>query len=302
MREKNVYTVQTKNQMCNQLFWAAGNMAAALEYGFNVTMLTFEHVDKFVLADEEKDEERIKLCWDLELADKHRRSIARRKKWLKKDNRIFDIGFDESGKRLDEALKNGSFSKYKYVEGWPFYNPATLGKYRERIARFIAPIPEIEDSAEYFIRGIQNKKRVAIHIRRKDYATYLNGMYYYDNSVYKAAMERMLTLLGEDTAFIVFTDEVEKVHELDDERWTTIISGKSAVEDLTIMSKCDYIIAPPSSFSGWASYAGNVPLYRIVDRNTPTFELKDFGVCWISEQYINNLHKRLDEQNNDGTR
>ena len=57
MREKNVYTVQTKNQMCNQLFWAAGNMAAALEYGFNVTMLTFDHADKFVLADEEKDEE-----------------------------------------------------------------------------------------------------------------------------------------------------------------------------------------------------------------------------------------------------
>ena len=112
------------------------------------------------------------------------------------------------------------------------------------------------------------------------------------------AMEHMYNLLGGKVTFVIFTDEVEKVQELDDKRWTTILSGKSAVEDLRIMSKCDYILAPPSSFSGWASYSGNVPLYRITDRMTPTFCLEDFGVCWISDQYINNLHRRLDKEKN----
>lgn len=295
---KNIYTVQLKNQMCNQLFWAAGNFAAAIEYDFDVTMLTFEHADQFMLENKEHDEERIHLSWDPQTAERHRKSIARRRQWLGKDRRVFDIGFDESGEKLDRALKTGDFSRHKYVEGWPFYNPETLKKHQNRISEFFMPVPKIEESADAFISSLTGEHVVAVHIRRKDYATYLNGKYYYENNIYKMAMEHMYNLLGGKVTFVIFTDEVEKVQELDDKRWTTILSGKSAVEDLRIMSKCDYILAPPSSFSGWASYSGNVPLYRITDRMTPTFCLEDFGVCWISDQYINNLHRRLDKEKN----
>ena len=31
-------------------------------------------------------------------------------------------------------------------------------------------------------------------------------------------------------------------------------------EDLCLLSKCHYLIGPPSTFSGWASFIGRVPL------------------------------------------
>lgn len=43
------------------------------------------------------------------------------------------------------------------------------------------------------------------------------------------------------------------------------------------MSQCDYLIGPPSTFTGWASYIGNVPLKYIESKNID-FTLEDFKI------------------------
>jgi hypothetical protein len=35
------------------------------------------------------------------------------------------------------------------------------------------------------------------------------------------------------------------------------------IEDLYALASCDYIIGPPSTFSQWASFYGNVPRYMV---------------------------------------
>lgn len=303
MKKRNIlYTVECKNQMCNQLFWNSSLLAAAIEYDFDICTLTFEYADKFVLNNSFGDEERAKLYLDLSQASKHVRRIRLRNKILKKDFKVFDIGFDESGKKLEEALKAGLFQKRKYVLGWPFYNPDSLEKHRERVVEFFRPKDEFVYNANAFWDKYASPYEyvIAVHVRRKDYKEYLNGKYYYDNEVYVNAMNHMCELLPDKKLlFIIFSDEISEIEQFKSEKYDIVISKNNAVVDLTIMSKCNYIIAPPSSFSGWASFSGNVPIFRIAERKEPKFSLDDFGVCWISDQYKENLRKRLMMKDNE---
>jgi hypothetical protein len=45
--------------------------------------------------------------------------------------------------------------------------------------------------------------------------------------------------------------------------------GANALEDLYALAGCDRLIGPPSTFSSWASYYGDVPIYRILDPAAP---------------------------------
>ncbi len=33
------------------------------------------------------------------------------------------------------------------------------------------------------------------------------------------------------------------------------------------LSKCDYLVGPPSSFTAWAAYFGNIPLLILKDKD-----------------------------------
>ena len=35
------------------------------------------------------------------------------------------------------------------------------------------------------------------------------------------------------------------------------------VEDMYALAECDYLVGPPSTFTGWASFYGNVPICQL---------------------------------------
>ena len=47
------------------------------------------------------------------------------------------------------------------------------------------------------------------------------------------------------------------------------MAGGTAAEDLHLMSRCEFIIGPPSTFSLWASFMGQVPLCIVRDARQP---------------------------------
>ena len=114
---------------------------------------------------------------------------------------------------------------------------------------------------------------VGVHIRRTDYKEYLNGKYYYSLVQYKQIILNLRELIGEHKVyFVLFSDEIIQ---LDLPNCTQ--SHGTWYQDLDSMSVCDYLIGPPSTFSCWASYMGNVPQYFIEDANR-TIRLNDFKV------------------------
>ena len=105
---------------------------------------------------------------------------------------------------------------------------------------------------------------VGVHIRRGDYLQYHKGMFYYTNDKYWEVMTQMKKIYApKKICFIICSNEVIDLNafkEID----CQCIKIASAVHDLYALSKVDYIIGPPSTFSKWASFIGDVPLAELL--------------------------------------
>jgi hypothetical protein len=59
------------------------------------------------------------------------------------------------------------------------------------------------------------------------------------------------------------------------------LANGNAEEDFHLLSSMDYIIGPPSTFSGIASFLGNTPKYIMHEKNG-ILKIEDMHV-WLSE-------------------
>lgn len=134
----------------------------------------------------------------------------------------------------------------RVIFDWSYRNYDALARHSDKIRRFFSPIATFDSP----VRGL-DEVLVGVHKRRGDYKDFQGGRYYYDDAVYernKNAVREILKGRGFKVAFLEFP-------------------LSSPVEDQWLMSRCDYLIGPPSTFSAWASFMGEVPLGVIWDRN-----------------------------------
>ena len=146
-----------------------------------------------------------------------------------------------------------------------FKRSTFLIKHLDQIKLIFTPEKSLIDDVNIIFDKIrmQFKLIIGVHIRYGDYRTYNNGQYFYTIPQYQAIMESVRSLFpNKQIAFFIACNE-----KIDLISFTNIncysIPGSSSVKDLYGLSKCDYIIGPPSTFSGWASLVGNVPIYFI---------------------------------------
>ncbi len=97
---------------------------------------------------------------------------------------------------------------------------------------------------------------VAVHVRRGDYLSETNSAVFVTlpKAYYEHAYARLTKTVFNPT-FFVFSDDIDMAQDLlSDWENTRYISGYSAVEDMMLMSICDYHIIANSSFSWWAAW------------------------------------------------
>jgi hypothetical protein len=85
---------------------------------------------------------------------------------------------------------------------------------------------------------------------------------------------------GRKVAFFVCSDEPRQASEFTG--LTVVIGAGPPVVDLYALTGCDYVLGPPSTFSQWASFYGNKPLYHLRDHDVQ-IELDKFAVSDLSE-------------------
>ena len=108
---------------------------------------------------------------------------------------------------------------------------------------------------------------VGIHLRRGDYKSWFGGKYYFEDDVYSQYMQQIVHLYPEKNVSFYFSTN-EKLHDSLFRKYDIIEKPlNSAPADLYALSQCDLIIGPPSTFSRWASFIGNVPLCIIYNAN-----------------------------------
>ena len=67
-------------------------------------------------------------------------------------------------------------------------------------------------------------------------------------------------------AFLICSDEPRNEQEFPG--LSVEFGARSPLEDLYALAKCDYIFGPVSTFSQWASFYGNKPLFSLYDSDT----------------------------------
>ncbi|MBO6167147.1 MAG: hypothetical protein J6P13_02215 [Kiritimatiellae bacterium] len=163
---------------------------------------------------------------------------------------------------LISALKRlgwESVLKGRIVSDWTYRDFAALKKHADLVRAFFEPRDTA--NAEKALDKIRADGCVVVgvHVRRGDYKDFEGGRYYYEDDVYernKKSIGDELVRRGDTPKFVVFP-------------------LRSAVEDQWMMSQCDYLMGPPSTFTMWASFMGKVPLGIIRDRSQ-TLSMADF--------------------------
>jgi hypothetical protein len=166
-----------------------------------------------------------------------------------------------------------------FAKGWHFRAFDLTRKHRDYFIRKYSLLPKYYRENELYkkLKDLDRNRHivVGVHVRRGDYKVWEEGKYYFSDAVYRKYMESLSSQLTKNPQkrilFIIFSDE--QINIAEDE---SVIPSKNAwYVDQMLMSMCDYLIGPPSTFTMWASYTGHVKLYLIKD-DSGAVDLNEF--------------------------
>jgi hypothetical protein len=189
---------------------------------------------------------------------------------IRKDFDEKEIAFDLEG--LKPLLRN---RRVLLPEGWLFRCSELTQKHHENMVSLFKPNQKSSLRIEQFLRGIPNDRiKVGIHIRRRDYREFQDGKYFYDDNTYLSLMDQFERLFeNKAVQFLVFSDE--PISDLIRDRKHVSASENNFIEDFFLMSHCDYLMGPPSTFTLVSSYLGSCNLFQIEEPGT-SLKIKDF--------------------------
>jgi len=169
----------------------------------------------------------------------------------------------EDPARLGQSEKIRS-GKLTFVSGLYFLDPAGLCEHADVIRKYFQPNPYYQGR----VNQIMDTGRqacdvlVGVHVRQGDYINFCDGIYYYSNEEFQCEMRKVALLFPEQrVGFLVVSNEPHQVVFSED---LLVFKGSGHfIEDMYCLAACDYIMGPPSTFSIWSSFYGNVPRYEI---------------------------------------
>lgn len=163
-------------------------------------------------------------------------------------------------------------SKIIALEDWFFRQPQLFMKYQNEIRQKFGFKPNVVNRQKVWMHNIGNNGaiRLGVHIRRGDYARFMDGKYFFTDEVYAARIEDFINMHRSTPiqVFICTNDSklsVDKFKKMLNKEEIYLSHGNPA-EDLYMLSECQYIIGPKSTFSLVASFYNNAHLYWMEDK------------------------------------
>ena len=279
-----------RNQMCNRLWAFSFFIAYGLMYDVDIYIPYFKEYEsyfenlnqfnniKFKLSENTRTEKVLKFGIS-SLKVLHKIKIS-------SPFKLFNIYLPERD-QLSELFKDhkktviiNSWKHKKDTEAFLNYSPQikTLFKPKEEYCK---------RTDELFIKLKQEYDVViGVHIRRGDYLNFQNGIFYFEDSVYSHYMSNISNeFTDKKVTFFISSIEIVNSENFPDLN-IHMLENSLGIEDLYALSKCDYIMGPPSTFSMWASFYGTVPL-KLIESENETFTIDDFSVIRYQNSFEN---------------
>ncbi len=252
----------SENQLCNRFFAYLDSVSWAIRYGKHVYVLFWNENIKYF--DVLRNNKYVSFPFYFVEKCKLMKSLY---------CRIID------GKLANKFYCSRLGRKLGFLSGWPMRGVTdNLLEDKTDLKRIFLPNEEIRshvDSlfAEYKKQGTMI---VGIHIRRGDYATFMDGAFFYDTEVYEKRMAEIVSICEGNEVVFYLASNTKIPESLKNQFDTISIENANTAEDLYALSLCDRLLGPPSTFTRWVSYLNDVPLYFIFDKDEKIESLDAF--------------------------
>lgn len=179
-------------------------------------------------------------------------------------------------------------AKIVLANGWKLRAPDWVRKHADKIRRYFKPVPELDRASSNAVERLRREAPVVVgvHIRQSDFRVWKGGRFFFPVSRYADWMREMAGQFpGDKVAFLICSDEPRSEQEF--AGLTVGFGPNSPVGDLCALAKCDYIIGPHSTFSQWASFYGNTPIFHVRD-SRDRLEREKFQVLYPDDMPLTN--------------
>jgi hypothetical protein len=179
--------------------------------------------------------------------------------------KIIHLNYDE--KLLLEKGNWDFKNKLVFIHGWGFRSYGVKTKRTEILQYFTLKKSYVQQIDEFIKNNNLSSDVIVVHIRRGDYISFEGGKFYYSDDQYISILSKVLKNETNCT-IVICSNELINLEKFSKALNKRVISGPGTeITDLYFMAKSRLIIGPPSTYSIWASFVGNVPLLTIQDPN-----------------------------------
>lgn len=273
-------------QLGNRLLLFANFIAWAIEHNFTVLNPAFEEYAEFFTGTANN----LLCCYPAPYCTTPANRFLRSKYYkfikywsdrqlLKTQEITREKPFSWTSYRETEKLDRASivcFKGWLFRDGWFVEDLPLLRKHAAPIRSYFTPTYTYRINASNLISNLKNSADiiVGIHIRQGDYDRHQNGRYFYPIEQYIAVMNAAAKLFTGNKIKFLICSNVKQEPELFQD-FNFVFGSGHFIEDLHALSECDYLIGPPSSYTMWAAFYGEKPLYMMRDARN-AISLKDF--------------------------
>jgi hypothetical protein len=172
-------------------------------------------------------------------------------------------------------------AKIVLVYGCWLFTPSLVQKHGKKIRAYFRPVQRFETAARMAIESLRREADlvIGIHVRHGDYRGWKGGKYFFPASRYAAWMHELAAQFPDrKVAFFVCSDESRSAGEFPG--LTVEFGTDSPVSDVYALARCDYILGPKSTFSQWASFYGEKPLFQVGGTGDAA-RLENFRVSYL---------------------
>ena len=197
---------------------------------------------------------------------------------------------------LKDALECSNDAGARIVNGWEHHHDMSYINEQKRFLRkLFAPKKEVLGKVQNALSDFEGIT-IGIHIRRGDYKDWCGGAYYYTDEEYIHIMHSLAEeakRMNRVIRFLICSNEPFNLQQTELPLFQ--ISHTDGITDLYGVASCDYIVGPPSTYSQWASFYGDVPLCLILYPQQK-IEFKDFSRIIALDRFENGKRMNVDKK------
>lgn len=177
-------------------------------------------------------------------------------------------------------LEKERTTRFLFTLGWNFRDFPAIAEFSDSARRYFEPVQKHDDAANFFVDQCRRNSDVlvGVHIRQTDYAKFMGGKWLYPLAEYRRCMEAVAGFTPGRTRFVVASDA--PVDDVAFRGLDVVPAPGHAYQDNLVLSRCDLLIGPPSTYNQWASFYGKVPAFRIAEAGM-SVRREDFKVMGI---------------------